>query len=154
MKMMKVVFALALVFAAIQSTIAQEDQAKERAEKRDQLKIAVQAICPITGNELGEHGDPVKVKIGEEHVFVCCKGCLKGEVSPEHWATIHNNFAKAQAKCPVMEKKLPKNPKWTVVEGQIVYICCPPCTDKIQAQPAKYLDAVNAAYESFLKEKR
>lgn len=118
---------------------------------RDQLKIAVQKICPVSGKPLGSMGASPKVKIGEEEIFLCCKGCAKGQIKKEHWVTIHSNFAKAQGVCPVMEKKLPANPKWTFVNGQIVYICCPPCTKKIQAEPAKYLAKVEGYYRASIK---
>ena len=81
--------------------------------KYDQLKVAVQKICPVTGKPLGSMGDPLKVKIGEEQIFLCCKGCTKGQINKQHWATIHKNFAAAQGICPVMEKALPANPKST-----------------------------------------
>ena len=122
--------------------------------QREQVRMAVQGICPVSGQKLGEHGTPVQVKIGEETMYLCCHGCLKGTVSPQHWATIHANFAKAQKICPVMKHELPKNPKWTIVEGQIVYVCCPPCTKKIAADPAKYLQQLDDLYLVSLKEKR
>ncbi len=121
--------------------------------KRDQVLAAVQQICPVSGNKLGEHGTPLKVKIGKEEVFLCCKGCTKRKIDPKHWATIHANFAKAQVQCPVMEEKLPKNPKWTVVKGRIVYVCCPPCTKKVEANPDKYVKMVDALYVASLKKK-
>lgn len=120
----------------------------------DQVKIAVQGICPVSGQQLGAHGQPVKVKIGEEEIFLCCQGCLQGKVNPEHWATIHVNFARAQRICPVMKHKLPKKPKWTIVEGQIVYVCCPPCTEKIAADPETYLRKVDELYSASLREAR
>ena len=96
-------------------------------------------------------GQPVTVKIGEEQLFLCCKSCLNGKVKSEHWKTIHVNFAKAQGICPVMKKALPASPKWTVVNGRIVYVCCPPCTKKIEADPVTYLKAVDALYAASLK---
>lgn len=122
-----------------------------RTAPNDQLKAAVQKICPVSGKLLGSMGNPTKVRIGEEEIFLCCKGCAKGQIKKEYWATIHANFAKAQRICPVMEKSLPANPKWTFVKGQIVYICCPPCTMKIQAEPDKFLTKVASYYESSLK---
>ena len=122
-----------------------------RISEHDQLKIAVQKICPVSGKPLGSMGAPPKVRVGEEEVFLCCKGCSKGPINKEHWSTIHSNFAKAQGICPVMEKELPAKPKWTFVKGQIVYICCPPCTKKIQAEPDKYLGKVDSYYQASLK---
>ena len=117
----------------------------------DQLRIAVQKICPMTGGKLGSMGDPVKAKIGQEEVFLCCEACANEKVNKDHWATIHANIAKAQAKCPVMNKSLPNNPKWTIVEGQIIYICCPSCDKKIEADPKAYLRKVDALYTASLK---
>ncbi len=119
----------------------------------DQLRIAVQGICPVSGQKLGAMGAPVKAKIGQEEVFLCCRGCLKGKVNADRWATIHANVAKAQAKCPVMNRSLPEKPKWTIVEGQIVYICCPSCAKKIEADPKTYLHKVAKFYSVSLKAK-
>lgn len=124
------------------------------ASIRDDLRIAVQDICPVSGQKLGSMGDPLKVQVGEETVFLCCKGCLGKEVKREHWATIHNNIAKAQEICPVMGGDLPKSPKWTIVEGQVVYVCCPPCTKKLAAQPEEYLSKVDEQYMAHLAKAR
>lgn len=124
----------------------------QEVSRHDQIHIAVQAICPVSGQKLGEHGAPLKVKIGDVALFVCCRGCLQGkQVDPQHWATIHANFAKAQRICPIMKKELPANPKWTVVEGQIVYVCCPPCTEKIAAEPQKFLQQLDDLYLASLQ---
>ena len=141
-------FSVCIVVALISQAVADQGPA---LSKYDQLKVAVQKICPVTGKPLGSMGDPLKVKIGEEEIFLCCKGCTKGQLNKAHWTTIHKNFAAAQGICPVMEKALPANPKSTVVNGQTVYICCPPCTKKIQADPTKYLTKVAGYYQSALK---
>ena len=99
-------------------------------------------------------GTPLKVKIGKEELFLCCKGCTKGQVSREHWASVHANLAEAQGKCPVMGHDLPKNPKWTIVEGQIVYVCCPPCTKKIEADPKTYLAKLDKLYAASQKKEQ
>ena len=115
----------------------------QELSERDQIRVAVQEICPVSGQRLGEHGAPIKVKVGEEEVFLCCRACLNGKINPQHWATIHANFAQAQRICPVMKHDLPKQPKWTIVRGQIVYVCCPPCTKKITAEPEKFLKQID-----------
>jgi len=131
------------------ATVALTQEPTNEQTTVDQLKIAAQRICPVSGQPLGE--SPVKVQVGQEHVFLCCQGCASGQISKRHWATIHANFAKSQKKCPVMQKKLPKNPKWTIVDGQIVYVCCPPCTKKIQKDPELYLSRLNSYYRSSLR---
>jgi hypothetical protein len=126
----------------------------EEPSHRDQTVISIQQICPVSGQKLGEHGKPVKVKIGEEVVFLCCKACAQGKIKPEHWATIHANFAKAQRICPVMKHELPANAKWTIVEGRVVFVCCPPCIEKINAEPQLYLKQLDDLYTASLKANR
>jgi YHS domain-containing protein len=146
-------FALVALFAGLSQTAAGQvtGQPNEEQARRDQLRIAVQEICPVSGQKLGEHGAPVKAQVGEETIFLCCQGCLKGQIKPENWAKIHANFARAQQICPVMENKLPESPKWTIAEGQIIYVCCPPCTEKIAADPEKYLRKVDELYMASLR---
>jgi hypothetical protein len=139
-------FALAVVALGLGSIAAAHE-----LSHRDQIHAAVQGICPVSGVKLGEHGAPIKVKIGEETVFLCCKECLQGKVNPQHWATIHANFAKAQRICPVMKHQLPQNPKWTIVEGQIIYVCCPPCTKKVAADPQTFLRQIDELYLASLQ---
>jgi hypothetical protein len=149
---MQIITGLTALVVASTTALAEtpEELAKEQ-QRRDALRFAIQEICPISGQKLGSMGAPLKVKIGEETVFLCCKGCLKGKIKPQHWATIHANFAKAQGICPVMTHALPKQPKWTIVEGQIIYVCCPPCTKKITADPKTQLRAVDQLYADTLR---
>lgn len=140
---------LAIAISQVTAVSAAEPSAKEKERaRRDQIHIAVQEICPISGEKLGSMGQPIKVAVGEqkEQVFLCCKGCLKREIKPEHWAAIHSNFAKAQRICPVMKHELPKKPKWTIVNGQIIFVCCPPCTKKIAADPKTFLRRIDDLY--------
>lgn len=139
-------FVVAALFAGI-GQIAMAQHAGHMGPQRmtgDQARIAVQGICPVSGQKLGAHGTPVKAKIGQEEVFLCCQGCFQGKIGTENWATIHANIARAQGKCPVMGNPLPENPKWTIVNGRIVYVCCPPCVKKIEADPATYLQKVDS----------
>ena len=157
MKIARMLIVLALTMSTGQVVNGQDRSRTDQEQaRRDQLRIAVQEICPTSGNKLGEHGDPIKVTVGKEkeEVFLCCKGCLKQKLDPKHWTTIHANFAKAQRICPIMKKKLPKNPKWVVVQGQIVYTCCPPCVKKILADPITHLRKIDELYMASLKTKR
>lgn len=53
-------------------------------EKADEAAIARQKVCPVMGGELGGMGDPVKVLVGGQPLYLCCKGCLgKVQKSPE-----------------------------------------------------------------------
>ncbi len=157
MKVLLSVAAIVIAAVSLQAAVGQApDQDPQRAaelQRREQLRIAVQAICPVSGGKLGSMGDPIKVTVGEETVYLCCKGCMKREIKPEHWSTLHVNIAKAQGICPVMKHDLPKTAKWTLVEGQVIYICCKPCSKKIQADPASYLRAVDKLYAVSLGKK-
>lgn len=118
-------------------------------EKNDELQIAAQAICPVSGKELGSMGKPVKVRVGEEETaFLCCKGCVGQKIDAELWAKVQENLAKAQATCPVMGKPVDASMKSTVVNGRKVFVCCPPCIEKIQAEPITYMTKVNAQVEA------
>lgn len=148
MKNAKMLVVAAIIFGVGQAVSAQE------LSRRDQLRIAVQKICPVSGQKLGENGTPIKAEVTKEGetAFFCCEGCLKGKINDEHWTTIHANIAKAQAICPVMKKPLPEDSKWTVVAGQVVYLCCPPCGKKIAADPATYLKQLDERYALSLRE--
>lgn len=151
---MLVLLALVVGVGRIASGQGQTERDREQV-RRDEVLIAVQQVCPVSGQKLGEHGTPIKVTIGEqkEQVFLCCRGCLKQKLEPKHWATIHANFAKAQRVCPVMKKELPQSPKWTIVEGHVVYVCCPPCTKKIEADPKTFVRQVDELYAASLKDR-
>jgi len=155
MKFTKLIVGLVVTVSSIQMAVAQapSDSVQEQ-QKREQLRAAIQDICPVSGGKLGSMGQPIKVQVGKETVFLCCKGCLKQKINPEHWATIHANVARAQRICPVMKHDLPKSPKWTIIEGQIVYVCCPPCTKKLAAEPQKYLRAIDELYIAALDAKK
>ena len=152
------VFWIAFVtFASFNMCLGQASApATKELSEHDKLRIAVQDICPVSGLKLGKHGNPIKVRIGKqkEEVFLCCKGCAKRKINPQHWATIHGNFARAQGICPVMKHPLPKKPKWTFVNGQIVYVCCAPCTKKIAKDPQGTLAQLDKLYLASLQTKK
>jgi hypothetical protein len=53
-------------------------------EQSDQAGVARQKVCPVTGAALGSMGGPVKVLVGGQPVYLCCKGCLgKVQGNPE-----------------------------------------------------------------------
>jgi len=133
---MKTLLTFVAVALLAVSAIAQETQQKSMLTDADQLQIAVQKICPVSGGALGSMGDPVKVKVGEQVAFLCCKGC------------------QGQGTCPIMGKPVDATMKSTVVNGQQVFVCCPPCIAKIQADADGSLKKVNASYVSFVAKER
>jgi len=140
-----------VLFVSTASTNAQEQGISQAAAaKLESLLVGAQQICPITGKGLTKMGGPVKATVGEQTVFLCCKGCFKGEISKQHWGQIQANLMAAQGKCPVMGKPLPENPASIVVSGRKVFVCCPPCTNKIKAEPGRYLAIVDRFLEENL----
>lgn len=48
-----------------------------KATAADQAEIAKLGVCPVSGEDLGAMGGPLKVSRGEQSTFICCEGCLK-----------------------------------------------------------------------------
>lgn len=141
-----------LVFSA--SSFAQSKKDETPEQRRERLRVAVQAICPVSGESLTGHAKPVKMTNPEtmEVLYVCCAECLKSKPDNKHLDKIRSNFAKAQGHCLVMtENEISSKSKHGVVDGHFVYVCCPPCVKKITADPAKYLSKLDDLYEAFLK---
>ena len=109
----------------------------------DALLVAAQKICPVSGEDLRAMGGPIKAKSGDQTIFLCCKGCVGKPISKENWAKVTANLAAAQVRCPVMNRPLPQGAASTVVDGRRVFVCCPPCTGKIQANADKYIAVVD-----------
>ena len=136
-------------------TAARVDVSFRVTRTADEVAIARQRLCPVSGKKLGSMGRPVKSIIGGKPVFVCCKGCtnaLKG--NPKKYlarlaslkpmplrATKADSAAIAHQKvCPVMDEKLGSmGVPWKVnVNGRDVYVCCKGCIKFIQKTPKKY----------------
>ncbi len=53
-------------------------------DQSDEAGIARQKVCPVTGAALDSMGGPVKVLVGGQPLYLCCKGCLgKVQSAPE-----------------------------------------------------------------------
>jgi len=130
------------------------------ATNADAAAIALQKVCPVMGGPLGDMGGAIKVTGLERDVYICCKGCLrrleanpqkylallppqpKSDRSPIVKATgVDAPFVAAQKICPVMGGPLDGmgGPYRTVLNGRVVYLCCPGCGGKLFADPEKYL---------------
>lgn len=133
---------------------AQQLDEKSSLTEADKLQIVVQKICPVSGQELGSMGEPIKIKAGEQTAFLCCKGCQGKQINVEHWNTIQARMATAQGTCPIMGKEVDSTMKSTVVNEQQIFVCCPPCIPKIQADPEASIKTVNASYVKFVAAER
>ena len=145
---------LRMPFVVALAALAAAGQAAEPTP--EQLHIGVQRICPVSGLPLGDHGPPVKVLVGEqeEEIFLCCKACATRQIDAAHWKTIHTNIAAAQRVCPVMKKDLPAKPAWEIIGGRVVFVCCPPCLEKIAAEPESHLQQIDQLYAESLQTER
>lgn len=114
----------------------------------DNVFVAIQKLCPVSGQPLGQHGPPIKATAGKqkEQVFLCCKGCFGKQIDPKVWDRIHRQYMVAQGRCPVMKNPLPKKPTMTIADGRPIYTCCPPCVKKIAGEPIKYVREVDRLY--------
>lgn len=115
------------------------------AKKLDGLLVQAQGICPVMGMDLTKMGGPVKAKIGQQTIFLCCKGCLGKQINQEHWAQIQANLKTAQGICPVRNVALGSEAVPVVVKGRTVYVCCDAgyCIKQVQAHPDKHLAIVD-----------
>lgn len=127
-----------------------------------------QRICPVTGMLLGSMGQPPKVSLGEETVFICCQGCEQRLVDdPQTYlAKLKNKptivdkkeeqavrvamaklspedrkIAESQRMCPVADYRLGAMgvPQKVDVNGTPVFICCAGCRESLLDEPEKYL---------------
>lgn len=49
-------------------------------------QIARQQICPVTGAKLGSMGEPVRARIRDQDIYLCCAGCSQSlESRPDHY---------------------------------------------------------------------
>ncbi len=56
--------------------LSEDEIAEIKKLPEDQQKLALaQALCPLSGENLGSMGKPVVKTVGDKTVFLCCKGC-------------------------------------------------------------------------------
>jgi hypothetical protein len=142
--------AVALLLAV--SGLAQSASADDKTAHEDALLIAAQKTCPISGDALGKMGAPVKTKIGEQTVFLCCKACIGKEPSAENRQKLTANLIAAQGTCPVEGTPLPKDAPSAVVNNRQIFACSTDSLTKIKADPAKYIAKVDELLEKNLKD--
>ncbi len=150
----KSILALLLFVSSAGLIYAQIAKDETQDQRRERLRIAVQAICPVSGESLTSHAKPVKMTDSEtkEVLYVCCEECLKSKPDAKHLETIRANFAKAQGHCLVMtDNEISAESKHGIIDGQFVYVCCPPCVKKMNANAEKYLSKLDDLYEASLK---
>lgn len=129
-------------------------------DQADQARIERQKVCVVTGGKLGSMGTPVKVLIGDQTIYLCCKGCLgKVQANPEAYleevaparastgqivvtsATAADQAAISQQRvCAVTGGKLGGmgTPVKVSADGQSLFLCCKGCLGKVEKNPDAY----------------
>ena len=125
------------------TTAYAEFVARERQATSDRLHRLAQGICPVSGQQLATSDAPVKVQVGEEHAFLCCQECVGKKINAELWQQSRANLARAQGICPIMEKAVDASMESTVVNGRRIFVCCPPCIEKIDAEADRFVEKLD-----------
>ncbi|NQT13185.1 MAG: hypothetical protein HQ582_10580 [Planctomycetes bacterium] len=72
-------FSQTFALSMLQTTVVPLDES-------DRALVARQEVCAVTGGRLGSMGTPVKVLVGDQPVYLCCKGCLgRVEKNPDDY---------------------------------------------------------------------
>jgi Cu(I)/Ag(I) efflux system membrane fusion protein len=111
---------------------------------------ADQQVCPVSNAPLDSMGGAVPVSLGSSRVYICCDSCeapLKNEPK-RYLARLRRPVAEPRQEiCPVTRQKLGSmgEPVPVEVDGRKVQVCCAGCIDKLKAEPARYLAALEPA---------
>jgi len=136
-------------------------------EESDRPRIAEQEVCVVSGGRLGSMGTSVKVLIGDQPVYLCCRGCLgRVEENPRLYlekiassgsrpaatasaeritvttaAAADQAAIHGQGTCPVMGTPLGKHgtPIKVALGDQTLFLCCKGCLAKVEKDPRRYL---------------
>ncbi len=137
--------------ATAASAVSSEESAKETA-------VAAAARyplekCIVTGEKLGEMGDPVVKNYDGREVKFCCKMCVKGfEKDQAKWMKkLDEELIAVQSKsyptdmCVVGGEKLGSmgDPVNYMYKNQLVKLCCSGCIEKLEKDPEMYLQKLH-----------
>ena len=63
--------------AKIVLTDEEKSEIAKLTDKADQDAAIAQAVCPISGENLGSMGVPIKMTADGKNAYLCCNGCKK-----------------------------------------------------------------------------
>jgi len=132
--------ALALLLAASFSAYAVEG--KQEAKPKE---LKNQTNCPVMG---GKIDSSYYTDIQGQRVYHCCPMCSKKlKADPDKYfkkaAEEGILFENIQTTCPVSGEKLEDKSIYTDYEGRRIYFCCKNCRGKFNADPQKFLSAMD-----------
>ncbi len=163
MKITTALLSTALLLFSGFALAAQDDTAAAKGNDKaaDADVIAAQLpsypleTCAVSGEGLGEMGDPIDLVVEGRLIRLCCEGCIKGvEKDPAAAiAKVDAAVIKAQAPsypldtCVVSGEKLDAmGAPVDIVSGtRLVRVCCKGCIKKVKADPQAALAKVNTA---------
>ena len=68
-----------------------------KATQADAKAVAAMKICPVSKEDLGSMGGPLKVTRDGKSTFICCKGCLKDlQANPDKFLGAQASSAKGE----------------------------------------------------------
>lgn len=101
-------------------------------------------VCVVSGEKLGEMGEPFVIEHQGQQVKFCCKGCKKDfDADPKKFMTKIEEAAKKVKKypaktCLLSGEPLPADGPASIYKGQEFKFCCEDCQKKFDKDPAKY----------------
>lgn len=115
------------------------------------------AVCPVSGDKLGEMGDPVVKTYEGGEVRFCCDSCI-GDFEadmPRYWKKIDEMIVRDQlpyypvATCIVSGESLTENGEDiainAVIANRLVRLCCNKCRRKVASDPAAFMAKLDEA---------
>jgi len=127
---------------------------------KDQLRYYPTTTCVVSGEPLVENGEDIAKNLvyGNRLVRLCCNSCKRDfKADPATFiATLDKAVIAAQSKdypidtCIVSGEELGGSmgeAKDVVVAGRMIRLCCNDCKKKIKANPMKYVEMVDAAWQ-------
>lgn len=127
---------------------------------KDQTRYYSAETCVVSGEPLTEDGKDIATNMvyGNRLVRLCCKMCQRDfKADPQKFIEkLDKATMDAQRQdypldtCPVSGEKLGEmgDPVEMVVAGRLVRLCCPMCKPKVMADPARYLEAIDKAWQA------
>ncbi|MBL8799696.1 MAG: hypothetical protein JNM56_37785 [Planctomycetia bacterium] len=134
-----------------------------KLSKEDREAVGEQGFCPVERtHRLGEVGPPVKIKLKDQVVYLCCEDCRDdAEKNPDKTlaAKEEAEIKTAILKLPPDDRKAAEAQRWcalspdarlgsmgmpgkTVIKGQPVFVCCDGCIKALLKEPEKTLATV------------
>ncbi len=127
---------------------------------RDQMPFYPTEVCIVSGEPLTEGGEDISNNIvyGNRLVRLCCKMCEREfKADPAKFiAKLDAAAANAQRRdyprgtCVVLGGRLGSmgEPAEMVLAGRLLRFCCAGCEGKVNADPAKYIEVIDAAWNA------